>query len=107
MADGQETGPPHDGSRPARSGSRAARFLFPAAQDTGNARRGVRLEGGWCSGDGHVPNGFKSDIGHGTLTSASRIAPPVAECEHPAACCTTGTYSIQEVLAALVSNPAV
>jgi len=53
------------------------------------------------------PNDFKSDIAHGKLPSVSWIIPPVAECEHPAAPPHYGEYFVQEVLAALVSNPEV
>jgi phospholipase C len=53
------------------------------------------------------PDDFKSDIAHNKLPSVSWIMPPVAECEHPAAPPYYGEYFVQEVLAALVSNPEV
>jgi phospholipase C len=53
------------------------------------------------------PHDFKSDIAAGRLPSVSWIIPPVAQCEHPAAPPYYGEYFVQEVLAALVSNPEV
>ncbi|NUP47946.1 MAG: phospholipase [Catenulispora sp.] len=53
------------------------------------------------------PGDFKSDIASGHLPSVSWIIPPVAQCEHPAAPPYYGEYFVQEVLAALVSNPEV
>ena len=53
------------------------------------------------------PHDFKADIASGKLPSVSWIIPPVAECEHPAAPPYYGEYFVQEVLAALVSNPEV
>ncbi|MBS2537896.1 hypothetical protein KGQ20_34595 [Catenulispora sp. NF23] len=53
----------------------------------------------------NYPADFKADIAGGKLPSVSWIIPPVAECEHPAAPPYYGEYFVQQVLAALVSNP--
>ena len=55
----------------------------------------------------NYPDGFKADIASGDLPAVSWIIPPVALCEHPAAPPYYGEYFVQEVLAALVSNPEV
>ncbi len=53
------------------------------------------------------PLGFAADVAAGTLPQVSWILPPAANCEHPAAPPEYGEYLVSQVLATLVSNPAV
>jgi phospholipase C len=53
------------------------------------------------------PGTFSADVKAGKLPSVSRIIPPLAECEHPAAPPEYGEYLVQQVLNTLVSNPSV
>jgi phospholipase C len=53
------------------------------------------------------PETFADDVKSGALPSVSWIIPPLAECEHPAAPPEYGEYLVHQILATLVSNPAV
>jgi phospholipase C len=53
------------------------------------------------------PLGFAADVAADTLPKVSWILPPLANCEHPAAPPAWGEYLTAQILATLVSNPAV
>jgi phospholipase C len=53
------------------------------------------------------PGDFRDDVAAGRLPAVSWLIPPLAQCEHPAAPPEYGEHFVQDVLATLVSNPAV